>query len=538
MTCAIGVRKQSERGSARYNAYDRVLRSNMHSDPQAMTTPLAIEQKSRLRRTLGRRDLVGFTVCALVGLDTLGTVAAAGAEGFTWLVLLGALFLFPYALVMAEMGSAFPQEGGPYEWTKLAFGRRCAAIAAVFYWITNPFWVGGSLAFIATEAWSKNVHLIVSGSVGDYAFKLVFVWLSIGVAIVALEHGKWIPNVGAILRVVVLAFFSLTVALYAHTHGVHGYGLRAFAPTLAGCLALVPVLLFNYVGFELENGAAEEMVDPRRDVPVSVLQSGVVGTLLYCVPVFGIMAVLPASEISGIGGLMDAVATTFGVYGGAEETLRVVMTVAFVFALLTSGSVWMIGSDRVQAVAAYDGAWYGWFGVFSRRFGTPVRVNVLSGCIATLFTVAAVAIFHGGSDSAFKIVLNIAISTTLLSYLLIFPAIIKLRYSHPHVHRPYCVPFGATGAWLFGVVITLWVALGAWETVAPGTLAQLIGATPRSFAEVWGVSRLEFELLTTGTLAAVVLLALGGYALGAPTRRAARSSSAAHGIELRTPRAI
>ena len=51
------------------------------------------------------------------------------------------------------------------------------------------------------------------------------------------------------------------------------------------------------------------------------------------------------------------------------------------------------------------------------------------------------------TDAAFKVVLNIAISTTLLSYLLIFPAVIRLRYTHPHVHRPYRVPGGTAGAW-------------------------------------------------------------------------------------------
>ena len=92
------------------------------------------------------------------------------------------------------------------------------------------------------------------------------------------------------------------------------------------------------------------------------------------------------------------------------------MTLGFIGSLVTSGAVWMIGSDRVQAVAAYDGAFWGWFGVFNRRFGTPVRVNVMSGLVATAFCVAAIAFFHSGADSTFQVVLDIAISTTLISY--------------------------------------------------------------------------------------------------------------------------
>ncbi len=57
-----------------------------------------------------------------------------------------------------------------------------------------------------------------------------------------------------------------------------------------------PVLLFNYVGFELQNGAAEEMVNPQRDVPISVGRSAVIGVLLYVIPVLGILLVLPAEQ--------------------------------------------------------------------------------------------------------------------------------------------------------------------------------------------------------------------------------------------------
>jgi len=68
---------------------------------------------------------------------------------------------------------------------------------------------------------------------------------------------------------------------------------------LPGFLALAPLILFDCVGFELQNGAAEEMVNPKRDVPVSVLRSGTIGVILSRVPVFGILLVLPAPKITG-----------------------------------------------------------------------------------------------------------------------------------------------------------------------------------------------------------------------------------------------
>ena len=103
-------------------------------------------------------------------------------------------------------------------------------------------------------------------------------------------------------------------------------------------LGLVPLLLFNYVGFELQNGAAEEMQDPQRDVPVTVIQSGIVTVLAYSSRSSASWPCCPTSQITGIGGFLDAVHTTFGVYGGAQNFLTDLMALGFIFALVTSGA--------------------------------------------------------------------------------------------------------------------------------------------------------------------------------------------------------
>jgi amino acid transporter len=117
------------------------------------TTTLALAEKGKLVKSLRQVDMFFFTLCAFVGLDTLGVVASNGAQGFTWLIVLAVLFVLPYALLMAEIGGAFTQEGGPYEWVKMAFGRFHGGLTAVLYWIRNPRGVGGSLVVLATGAW-------------------------------------------------------------------------------------------------------------------------------------------------------------------------------------------------------------------------------------------------------------------------------------------------------------------------------------------------------------------------------------------------
>ena len=483
------------------------------------TTSFALEEKGKLIKSLTRLDMVLFTVCAFVGLDTLGTVASYGPQGFVWLVVLGLLFVLPYALLMGEVGAAFTEEGGPYEWMKLAWGRFAGGIGAVFYWISNPLWVGGSLAFLSTEAWRVNVSGIGHGTWGDYLFKFTFIWVSIGVAIASLRYGKWIPNLGAGLRFLTLGFFSLTVVIYGAKHGFHGFSGHEASPSRGVFIALVPVLLFNYVGFELQNGAAEEMENPSRDVPVSVFQAAILGMISYVVPILGILLVLPLDKVTGIGGFIDAVTEVFTVYGGAAHALLIVMTIGFLGSLVTSGAVWMIGSDRVQAVAAYDGAFWPFFGVFNRKFGTPIRVNVMSGIVSTIFCFVAIAFFNNGDDKTFGVVLDIALSTTLISYIMIFPAILKLRYSHGDVHRPYRFPFGKVGIWIGTTVVTFFILLGSWVAVFPDTIEKVLGVPYGSFQETWGVSRLKFEAYALGTLGVIVLIAVFGYFAGAGTRR-------------------
>lgn len=496
------------------------------SEPQPVehTTELAVGEKSKLKKSLRRFDMIFFTLCALVGLDTLGTVAAAGPQGFLWLVVMALTFVLPYMFLMSEIGSTFTEEGGPYEWVKMAFGRFQGGLAAVVYWASNPFWVGGSLAFIASAAWAASdlpsLGVDDLGSVGDFAFKLLFIWFSIGVAIAAIEKGKWIPNAGAITRILVLGFFTFTLGIYAVKNGVEGFASGDMKPTLPVFLALTPVILFNYVGFELQNGAAEEMVNPQHDVPVSVARSGIMGVLLYCIPIFGILLVLPADKITGIGGFVDAVKETYSVYGGAASFLFALTVLGFIFTLMTSGAVWMIGADRVLAVAAYDGAFFPWFGVFNKKLGTPVRCNVLSGVVSSAFMIAAVTMLKSGSAAdAFLVVLAMATSTTLLSYLWIFPAGLKLRYSHPGVHRAYRVPGKGNGVmWFIVVLVTAWALLGSWVAVFPGTLEPLFGVD-YDFKDSWGVSRLAFHGLTLGTLGIMFGVAVAGYLAGGNVRQ-------------------
>ncbi len=483
-------------------------------------TALAAAQEKRLIKSLGYADIVLFIVAAVISMDTIGTIASGGLASVGWAAILILVFMIPYSMLFAETGSAFPEEGGPYQWVKFSFGRLAGGIASVLYWITTPIWLGGSLAFIAFGAFSTYVVHVPANSIGDWAFKLAYVWIAVLLAVVSLKSGKIFINIGAWAKVGVLVTLVVTTAIYGFMHGFAHLDWGTISPSTAGFLIAAPVILFSYVGFEAPNAASEEMYDPARDTGPAIRRGTLITALAYLLPVIAIVLVVPAKQASGLTGYMDAVKIVFdGVWGPAAGFLIKVVAILFVISIINLGSSWMIATDRTQAMGAADGTFFGgFFGIFSERFGTPLRVNITSGVIGSAFTVAAMLIVNGSAASAFAVVLNTAVSTLLISYVIIVPAILMLRRKYPSVDRPYRVPGGDAGFFIMGGVVFALILVGAVTTLFPSALNDLFGIS-YSFQDTWGVSAARFELFTLGTLAVIIVIALVGYSFGGKVRR-------------------
>src|SRR6202161_3254379 len=280
-------------------------------------TVAAAAETEKLQRHFGRFDILFFLICTIVGVDNIATVAQGGGQAFTWMMVFAVVFFVPQALLFSELGTAFPQEGGPYFWTRLAFGHLAGAVNNFLYWITNPVWIGGSLPITCITAFEGffNHGANVSTAV-LFIIALVFVWVSIIAAITSFSVGKWLPTAGAMARFLLLGLFTISVIIYAVKHGAHGLGASGYKPSEGGFVLLVGVLLFNYVGFELPSSAGQEMVNPQRDVPFAIARSTVASFFLYALPVFGILVVLPTSAITNFSGFVSAIQDVFTVYGG------------------------------------------------------------------------------------------------------------------------------------------------------------------------------------------------------------------------------
>jgi amino acid transporter len=444
-------------------------------------------QKANLQKHFGRREILFFTICTLVGVDTIGAIAAVGAEAFSWLAILAVAFFIPSALVFAELGTAFPEQGGPYLWARLAFGRLVGAINNFLYWITNPIWFGGTLAGVAIAAIET---FFMDGSTMTafwfYATGFIFIWVGAAASIFSFKIGKWVPILGALARFVVLGIFTLAIVLYAIQNGVQGVTYRDFGVSWAGLVGTIALILFNFVGFENPNSAGDEMKNSQADVPYAVFRSATAAIILYGVPILGVLLVLPTDQVSGLTGFADSIKAAFTVFGGSVTTVDGAVTttltgggavmggfaaILLILCLLSSGVAWLMGSDRALAVSGYDGAAPKWLGVFSEKYGTPVRVNVISGVISTVTLVASRIISEGDAAKYFTVVLGIAISTTLMSYIAIFPALWRLRVTHPDTPRVYRAPAPR----FLSVWLTVVVTFATIQLMAPGLGDQWFG---------------------------------------------------------------
>jgi amino acid transporter len=478
---------------------------------------LVAQEKAKLRKVLRRVDLVLFTACAIVGLDSVAFAAEAGAQAITWLLISLVVFLIPYGMLVAELGSAFPVEGGPYEWVKMSFGRLAGSVTAVLYWLSNPIWVGGTLA--ATTIATLNAFVLDKplGTTGEIIVGLVFTWLTVGTAIVAFRYGKWAPNLGTFIKVAVVAVFTILFAVFLVHHG-RPPGSSAAAdlkPSINGFLTVIGVLVFLWVGFELSSGASEEMHNPQRDVPRMIIGSGIIGAVLYGLAIAGIILVVSKANLSSVAGFTDAykaVATDLHSRG-----LDITFGVLIILTLVGSGSVWLEGADRTQAIAALDGAAPSWMGRFA-SFGTPISVNIASGVIASAFVFFAFLITKGSLANFFSVMIALVISTTSVSYVFVFPALVALRKKYPDAARPYRVPGGMAGAWIAAGISELFVVVTAVTLLWPGAVNSWFGQ-PYSIKASWGVSRVFFESVTLGAFGVMVAIGVLFWFIGSVNRR-------------------
>jgi len=443
--------------------------------------------KSRVfKRVLKRMDMLLFTVCAILIIDQLAASAAIGTSSIFWWVFTLILFFIPYGLITAELASKYPEQGGIYAWVKRAYGPRWGARTSWLYWVNVALWMPSVyLLFSGMLAQILNIEL---GLWSQIILAIALTWVTVWINIASLEIGKWVPNLGAILKAVIMLAIGFGGFWYASQHGIaNDFSMKSMLPKWSDGLGFLPVIVYNFLGFELMSGASEEMENPEQDALGSIIISGILITLFYLLGTIGILIALPVDQINLVEGLIDTLRKIFG-SGAAANVIVFALGVAALYTLYANMVTWTMGANRSVAESAYRKDLPAIFGSLHPTHQTPRAAAWITGLVST-GVIVLYGLLASNAEDLFWTLFKFSTIIFLLPYLLMFPAFIALRRQNTAADRAYKIPGGnGLAALLAGIcfvfivqaiVLFVWVPGEPFLTydtlaIALGTLIVLI----------------------------------------------------------------
>ena len=409
-------------------------------------------------KVFGLFSMVLFSVSAILVADTVASSAAMGVQGLGFWIILGLLFFIPYGFVTAELGSAWPDEGGIYVWVKEAFGPGWGTVTSWMYWVNVALWAPS--VFVLFVGALEVAFGVDVPPVWEAAIVIAMVWAIVIVGILPLSWSKSIPNLSAILKVIVLVGLGIMGVAFAVKNGTaNSFSFDQWLPAWnTDSLSFLPIIIYSYMGFELMSSAGGAIKNPKRDVPKMIIVAGAAILAVYCFATFGILAAVKTADVSIVTGIVDALKLMFDdVFGGATWLFDIVV-VGLLFTFFGNMVTWSIGANQTISATGLDDTAPSVFGHVNKRFGTPDYAFVLMGLIATGITVIAYAL-DPNQASVFWTLFALSSIVFLIPYLLMFPALLVLRRKFPDQPRPYTVPGGRAGAWIATILCEVGIAL-------------------------------------------------------------------------------
>jgi amino acid transporter len=415
-----------------------------------------MNQQVSHKKTLRQRDMVLFTVSAILLLDTLTAAASVGASSVFWWLFLGIIFFIPFAMICAEMGCAYPEQGGIYAWIRDGFGGRWASRATWAYWVNTAVWMPA--IYILFAGVFKQMFFPELSLGWQIGIGVILTWVAVAVNVVTLDVGKWIPNLGAIIKVIIFVAVIVGALFYTQEHGMaNPLTFETMKPDWGSSLQYIPAIIYGMLGFELVSASSDEMQNPAKDVPRAIFFSGIIIITLYLFGTIAILAAIPAGEVNLVEGLMDTFRLFFG-DSAAGRAFAMILGIGALFTFFSNGVTWALGCNRAAAEAALEGELPKIFAIEHKTYGTPVGAAVLMGLVSSLILVLY-GFLAGSNEDLFWSLFAFSAVIFLLPYEGMFMAFIRTRVNDPDHPRPYRVPGGLGTARLFAWVCFAVLAL-------------------------------------------------------------------------------
>lgn len=387
-------------------------------------------------KVLGFKDITLYTVSAMLFMDQIALAASLGATSLFWWGYVLIFLFIPMAMISSELGTTYPKNGGIYQWVRKAFGYRWGARISWMYWITNA-------------AWMPSVYILFAGMLSELFFPDLSLWhqVFIGIAlaiitacfnVVALNLGKWLPNLGAVLKVISVLALGIAGIQYGLDNGfANALTMDTMIPSSGLEIAALGIMVYGVMGTELACNSADEMANPKRDIPRSILASGLIVACFNVFGTLGVLAAVPAEETEVTQIFIHSLYNLYGETGFGY--LFATMIACFViFTLFTNMVTWSMGTNRAAIEAADEGELPKVFGIVHPKYQTPVGSALIAAAVSStaLLTYGLVA---DTAEDLFWALMSFSAMLFLMPYVAMVLAFIKLRLNDS-TERPFRMP--------------------------------------------------------------------------------------------------
>jgi APA family basic amino acid/polyamine antiporter len=340
------------------------------------------------------------------------------------LTTVGALAL---AMLFAALSRRLPADGGPYAYSRVAFGNSVGFANAWSYWITA--WAGNAAIAVG---WVLYVEVFVNTGHEKWAsilLVLVGLWIPAAINLSGVKNMGSVQVITTIVKFVALAFVSVVGLFYISRANFTPFNVsgESAVAAIGGGMAIA---LFSYLGVETAAVAAAKVKDPDRNIPRATIFGTLATAVVYLVSLTVIFGILPNTQLqSASAPFSDAVNAMFG--GTWAGNVMAVAVIISGFGALTG---WTMICAEMPLAAAKDGVFPEQFKRLSRT-GVPVFGVIASTVLASV----AMAINYLGSDGAtvFTTLVLMTGITAAIPYAFSALAQIKWRWiDHKTLHTP------------------------------------------------------------------------------------------------------
>ncbi|MCI5624006.1 APC family permease [Anaerostipes sp.] len=409
-------------------------------------------------------DAVMTVICVVFVAEAAAPVAAVGNSQYFWWMFLLITFLLPYGLISAELGTTYEGEGGIYDWVSKAYGKRWGGRVSWYYWINFPLWMASlALMFPDTIGMLTGIQM---GVVPSLIIELAFIWIVIFISFFPVCDSTWILNGAAVIKVLIALTLGILGIYGAVNHGMaNTYTLKSLLPNFdLDSLSYISVIIFNCLGFEVVCTFADDMENPKKQIPQAIIIGGVAIAAIYIFMAFGIGVAIPTDQISTSTGLLNSIQLLTGHPTGIIVT---VVAIAFLLTLFGNMISWSLGVNNVAAYAADNGDMPSVFGIRSAKNDMPVGASIMNGIVASLILIIAPFI---PNQELFWCFFALNLVMFLLAYVPVFPAFLKLRNIDGNRPRPFKVPGGPVAIHIIAIVPMIMLVISLIFTAVPLSL--------------------------------------------------------------------